>query len=346
MNLVSWASAAGGADRQQLDAVLRAAHSIKGGAALMGFMALSHLAHRMEDFFKVLKVGRVPVDGELESSLLKGMDFMRQVVGLNQQGQEVEEEWLEIHAQPTLDSLYERIGDPTPEDEAAVLSADVGEDMAVMLFETEVEDCLQRLESQLATAEVAVIVAEFESSLEELAGLAEMLDFESFQGLCQSMRQALQSGPSAQQQRAIAALGLQELRRSQAMVLVGQKDAIPACLDLSNLELSSESPTVFVGDEISEATQEDIDLTLDALDLDLDMAAEVLMATEELQDFAEADQAAVLAMNGQAEEEEAWAEIDDWSESLTSEATELLTALAEDHQPVTAQLRPLLPPQK
>jgi len=36
-----------------MDAVLRAAHSIKGGAAMMGFQTLSHLAHRFEDFFSI-----------------------------------------------------------------------------------------------------------------------------------------------------------------------------------------------------------------------------------------------------------------------------------------------------
>jgi chemosensory pili system protein ChpA (sensor histidine kinase/response regulator) len=40
------------ADNQRMDAVLRAAHSIKGGAAMMGFQTLSHLAHRLEDFLK------------------------------------------------------------------------------------------------------------------------------------------------------------------------------------------------------------------------------------------------------------------------------------------------------
>lgn len=44
-----------GVDRQQIDGVLRAAHSVKGGAALMGFHNLSHLAHRLEDFSKSLK---------------------------------------------------------------------------------------------------------------------------------------------------------------------------------------------------------------------------------------------------------------------------------------------------
>ena len=40
--------------RQEVDAMLRSAHSIKGGAAMMEFQTLSHLAHRLENFFKVI----------------------------------------------------------------------------------------------------------------------------------------------------------------------------------------------------------------------------------------------------------------------------------------------------
>jgi chemosensory pili system protein ChpA (sensor histidine kinase/response regulator) len=62
-----------GVDSQRIDAALRAAHSIKGGAAMMGFQALSHLAHRLEDFFKILKVGKYGVaDEALERLLLAG----------------------------------------------------------------------------------------------------------------------------------------------------------------------------------------------------------------------------------------------------------------------------------
>jgi len=54
--------------------LLRAAHSIKGGAAMMGFQTLSHLAHRFEDFFKVLKPRNL-YRAEIESLLLAGVDL-------------------------------------------------------------------------------------------------------------------------------------------------------------------------------------------------------------------------------------------------------------------------------
>jgi Chemotaxis protein histidine kinase and related kinases len=40
-------------DAEKVNEALRAAHSIKGGAGLMGFDTLSNLAHRLEDGLKV-----------------------------------------------------------------------------------------------------------------------------------------------------------------------------------------------------------------------------------------------------------------------------------------------------
>lgn len=284
-----------GVDRQQMDGVLRAAHSVKGGAALMGFHNLSQLAHRLEDFFKVLKIGKVEVNGEAESLLLTGMDFMRQVATLNQQGDDVDEQWLETQANPVMEQLHDLLGDPQPEDEASLLSSEVGEDMSFVLFESEVEECLTRLEEQMASQDVSIIVAEFDSTLEELGGLGEMLDIPAFHGLCQSTLQYLKSSTDPDQQIKIAEVGLQELRRSQAMVLVGQKDAIPDALDVSSLgeiagaigqpadvsaDLTPEDADPFAGMEFS---LEPLDLGIaDPAEADLLAGAELEFELQEL----------------------------------------------------------------
>jgi len=281
-----------GVDRQQIDGVLRAAHSIKGGAALMGFNSLSQLAHRMEDFFKVLKIGKIEVNAEIESLLLTGMDCMRQVAALNQQESDIDGDWLETQANPVMDQLHDQLGAPQPEDEASLLSSEIGEDMSVVLFESEVDECLQRLEDQLSSQDTTVVLAEFDSTLEELGGLGEMLDMPAFHGLCQSIMQYLQAAESPDQQLQIAELGLQELRRSQAMVMVGQKDAIPATLDVSALgdiapalELADVAPDVladeadpFAGMELSLEP-----LKLEALETpELDLLAGAELALEPL----------------------------------------------------------------
>ncbi|KAI9131080.1 response regulator [Acaryochloris sp. CCMEE 5410] len=291
-----------GVDRQQIDGVLRAAHSVKGGAALMGFHNLSHLAHRLEDFFKVLKIGKVQVDGETESLLLTGMDFMRQVATLNQQGDDVDEQWLETQANPVMEQLHDLLGDPQPEDEASLLSSEVGEDMSIVLFESEVEECLTRLEEQVASQDASIIVAEFDSTLEELGGLGEMLDMAAFHGLCMSTMQYLKATNDPEQQLKIAEVGLQELRRSQAMVLVGQKDAIPATLDLSSLgDIASVIPQPADASTDPMPDEADpfagLDLSLEPLDLgmtdsaesDLFAGADLALESQDLETTAEAD---------------------------------------------------------
>lgn len=231
-----------GAKRETFDGILRAAHSIKGGAAMMGFETLSHVAHRMEDFFKVLKVGKTETDNELEQDLLTSIDRLNQVIALNRQGQPIDEIWLASNVSPILDQLHDRLGDPNPEDEASLLAEDEGgEDMAVMLFESEVGGILERLEALLAQDAPDCLAEEFDIAAQELGGLAEMLDMSSFGELCQSVIDHLQTAEAGAQVE-IARLALQEWKRSQAMVLIGQKAAIPSSLDLSSLSVSSIAP--------------------------------------------------------------------------------------------------------
>ncbi|MBR8826643.1 MAG: hybrid sensor histidine kinase/response regulator [Gomphosphaeria aponina SAG 52.96 = DSM 107014] len=219
-------------DRGRIDGVLRAAHSIKGGAAMMGFSELSNHAHHLEDFLKILKVGKAgKVDGSLESLFLKSVDMLRQVVGINRAGGKVEEEWEASNVKPVFEQLHARLGDYNPEDETNLLSEEAGEDMKVMLFETEVEACLQRLEAILASAEKPCLLEELEIAAQELGGLGEMLELTAFSSLAQAVLEQLELAPEKLE--AIARAGLEAWRRSQALVLVGQLEALPKQIDLS-----------------------------------------------------------------------------------------------------------------
>ena len=136
-------------ESQQMDSILRAAHSVKGGAGMMGYQTLSHLAHRLEDSFKVMKVQRnsLNVDAELEGLLLGAVDRLSSVLSLNRQGTDADSEWVSTIATPVFDQLHERLGDPVEEDASSMLGAEDGTNVAALLFETEVEGCLARLES-------------------------------------------------------------------------------------------------------------------------------------------------------------------------------------------------------
>ena len=228
-------------ERQRMDAVLRAAHSIKGGAAMMGFELLSHLAHRMEDFFKVIKAAKERVvNEEIERLLLAGVDRLRQIAAFNRQGMNPDPEWLESNANPVFDQLHDYLGDPQPEDTATLLAEEEGEDMTVLLFQTEVEACLDRLQAVLDDPEQPCLAEEFSIAAQELSGLGEMLQLTAFTNLCDSIVEHLNTAP--EKIAGIASIALQELRRAQAIVLVGQTEAIPTELNLTTAEMLTPLP--------------------------------------------------------------------------------------------------------
>lgn len=217
-------------DNQRMDAVLRAAHSIKGGAAMMRFQTLSHLAHRLEDFFKVLKTQKPSIDASLESLLLAGVDCLDQAIAVNHQGRDVDEQWLETYANPVFEQLYQRLGEPTPVDTATLLLPEEGQDMVALLFESEVEERLQLLESILADPKKPCLFEELSNMAQDLGDLGEMLQLTAFRSLCESITKNLEATPERVEE--IARLALQEWRRSQAAVLVGQVDTLPNQIDL------------------------------------------------------------------------------------------------------------------
>ncbi|MEH2182037.1 hybrid sensor histidine kinase/response regulator [Nostoc sp.] len=222
-------------DLDKINAALRATHSIKGGAAMMGFKSLSDLSHRLEDSFKVLKTKKnsLEIDTQLQSLLLSGVDWLRQIVELLAEGNVVEEQWLATFCYPIFDELHDRLGDPTPEDASTMLSPEDGQDVIPLLFATEVEECLQRLESILADSEQAGLHEEIAILAAELGGLGEMLQLPAFSKLCESVTQLLETA-SSERIPEIAQLALQAWRRSQALVLTNQLDSLPTAIDLNS----------------------------------------------------------------------------------------------------------------
>ena len=63
-------------DTETLNEMFRAAHSVKGGAAMLGLNSIHQTAHRLEDYFKVLQETPIQVDTQLESLLLRVFDSL------------------------------------------------------------------------------------------------------------------------------------------------------------------------------------------------------------------------------------------------------------------------------
>jgi len=67
-------------DSERLNEMFRAAHSVKGGAAMLGYSSIQKIAHRLEDAFKILRENPIAIDQKLESLFLKGYDVLQDLV--------------------------------------------------------------------------------------------------------------------------------------------------------------------------------------------------------------------------------------------------------------------------
>jgi chemosensory pili system protein ChpA (sensor histidine kinase/response regulator) len=67
-------------DSEMINEVFRAAHSIKGGAAMLGLSSIQQTSHRLEDCFKILKKHPIQVDQRLESLLLDVCDTLKALI--------------------------------------------------------------------------------------------------------------------------------------------------------------------------------------------------------------------------------------------------------------------------
>lgn len=67
-------------DTEMVNEMFRAAHSVKGGAAMLGYTTIQKTAHRLEDSFKILKENSIDVDQKLESLFLTGYDHLQDLI--------------------------------------------------------------------------------------------------------------------------------------------------------------------------------------------------------------------------------------------------------------------------
>lgn len=233
--------AQGSVDPNRIDAALRAAHSIKGGAGMMQFTTLNEVAHRLEDTYKVIKIRRPEVEMETINQLLACVDCMRQIIQVNRQGIQTEQDADPVWVQQTIDPIFvwlnEHVGELQAGDEEKLLTQESGQDVVAVLFQTEVEGCLTRLEEVLNQADHRCLDTELTVMAQELAGLADMLELANFSQLCHSVIQHLQAHPAELE--AIAREALQEWRRSQALVTIGQSSLIPMELVVPEISVQS-----------------------------------------------------------------------------------------------------------
>ena len=221
-----------GAEPKLLDSAMRAAHSLKGGAAMMRFPALSRIAHRLEDFLKILRVRKDSslIDREVTTLLLKSVDCLRTVRNLHQRDVEIDRAWFAQNTEPVFEGLQARLGDLKEEDENLLLAEEEQVDVSVLIFQSGVEDCLENFEAQINVLEPTRLKKELAVCAQRLKDIGQMSLIEPFVELCESVIEQL-AVVSIEDIAALANKALKQWERSQALVLVGRIDKLPNHID-------------------------------------------------------------------------------------------------------------------
>ncbi len=76
---------------EELNAIFRCAHSIKGGSGAFGFSHITRFTHILEALLDAMREGKVPVSREAVDALLQSVDIVTQLVHAAKEGREMDE---------------------------------------------------------------------------------------------------------------------------------------------------------------------------------------------------------------------------------------------------------------
>jgi two-component system chemotaxis sensor kinase CheA len=154
------------ADEEQLNAIFRAAHSIKGGAATFGFQDITGLTHEMETVFDRVRKGQMPLSTGLVDAFLTSGDMLKSMLaarrgdGAGVQQDDVDALCRQLRAFLELEGAEEAALDQTGGGNRPVMQT--------------LELVFAPLDDKFSSASVDAVVVDLKDfgALEELPGLA------------------------------------------------------------------------------------------------------------------------------------------------------------------------------
>jgi chemosensory pili system protein ChpA (sensor histidine kinase/response regulator) len=292
-------------DPEMVNEVFRAAHSVKGGAAMLGLSSIQNTSHRLEDYFKVLKeCPQVRVDQRIETLFLRVFDTLQELLeqlqgpfGLTDDKSSevmarVEPVFSELNQHLSL--LVSQAGSTLPEDVDLTAStvaqpqltplsqppiAAREESALQLIFRSDVPARLRDMLQLFKQPDTSDSRAQLQSLCQALAQPGEQLALPAWCNLLELTRQAIANPDNSY--RILAPIVIRDIKRAQELVLAGCSTEISACEDLIAL-------LPFDAEPVDEALAVDADLAdlLATLDSSESNDEPTLM---ELGDFADAE---------------------------------------------------------
>ncbi len=176
--------------------MMRAAHSLKGGAASVGLDTIKTLAHSLEDIFKALHHEELEIDDKVEGLLLQAYDCLRVPLIEQLETGYFDPEQAMTNAEPVFAQIEAQFGDFIGAEGELPSSLELGVDITLSIFEVDVAQGLDRLASVLAHPQDEEVTGELRAQAEVFSGLAELLGLPGFGEIAHTALTALDVHPN------------------------------------------------------------------------------------------------------------------------------------------------------
>ncbi|MBD2770806.1 hybrid sensor histidine kinase/response regulator [Iningainema tapete] len=202
--------------------LMRATHTIKGGAANVGLEVINKVAHSLEDVFNALYNPEVQIDTELQTLLLQAYECLSLPLTAELTESSINDEEILQRAASVFAQLQEKLGGALNSEAHIPTSEELGFDIVLSIFETGITQRIESIVEAINNVQEPAELADFlRSQAEVFLGLAESLNLSGFRKIAQTIIAALNAYPS--QVLKIAELALSDLQQAQIAVLAGDR---------------------------------------------------------------------------------------------------------------------------
>ncbi|NJN75138.1 MAG: hypothetical protein HC796_01325 [Synechococcaceae cyanobacterium RL_1_2] len=198
--------------------IMRAAHSIKGGAASVGLNSIKEIAHRLEDIFKALFNENIAIDRRLDRLLLDSYDRLKNPLMDQLQRGHFDGQRAYGDALKVIQEIEEILGDDLyAADDYLPSSEDLGVDIVSSIFEVDVAEGIAQIEAMASNPADYDLAPELAGQMEVFSGLAEILNLPGFGEIVATVTQAIAANPD--QLPIIADLAFKDFSAASKLVL-------------------------------------------------------------------------------------------------------------------------------
>ncbi len=238
-------------DSEMVNEVFRAAHSVKGGAAMLGLNSIQRVSHRLEDFFKVLKETPVRVDQKLENLFLRAFDALQELLGQLQGPFGLTDDAannIVAGVEPTFEELEQHLnklagGAGLPQLSIPVtsglnlddeLETSIQVDALQQIFRNDVPTRLRDMLQLFKQPETDPVTRQqLQELCRSLSSIGEQHGLTTWCHLIETARRAITHSDNSY--RTLAPIVIRDIKLGQELVLAGRTDEIVPCAQLQAL---------------------------------------------------------------------------------------------------------------